>query len=125
MCRPSYHWQIPRLFSGPISFHFSPPQCLSLALLFPLCFLSSFSLSAGSFPSAFRYSSVFPVHVFCHFTVPTLCDPMDCSPPGSSVHRIHQVTIPAWVASVHGILQARISMGIAMPSSRGSSQSRD
>ena len=37
----------------------------------------------------------------------TLCDPMDCSPPGSSVH---------------GILQARILEWVAMPSSRGSSQ---
>ena len=34
---------------------------------------------------------------------PTLCDPMDCSPPGSSVH---------------GILQARILEWVAMPSSR-------
>ena len=41
---------------------------------------------------------------------PTLCDPMDCSPPGSSVH---------------GILQARIMEWVAMPSSRGSSQLRD
>ena len=38
---------------------------------------------------------------------PTLCDPMDCSPPGSSVC---------------GILQARILEWVAMPSSRGSSQ---
>ena len=38
---------------------------------------------------------------------PTLCDPMDCSPPGSSVH---------------GILQARILEWVAMPSSKGSSQ---
>ena len=29
---------------------------------------------------------------------PTLCDPMDCSPPGSSVHRISQVRILEWVA---------------------------
>ena len=36
----------------------------------------------------------------------TLCDPMDYSPPGSSVH---------------GILQARILEWVAMPSSRGSS----
>ena len=35
---------------------------------------------------------------------------MDCSPPGSSVH---------------GIVQARILEGVAMPSSRGSSQPRD
>ena len=40
----------------------------------------------------------------------TLCDPMDCSPPGSSVH---------------GILQARILEWVAMSSSRGSSQPRD
>ena len=41
---------------------------------------------------------------------PTLCDPMDCSLPGSSVY---------------GILQARILKWVAMPSSRGSSQPRD
>ena len=41
---------------------------------------------------------------------PALCDPMDCSPPGSSVP---------------GILQARILEWVAMPSSRGSSQPRD
>ena len=41
---------------------------------------------------------------------PTLCDPMDCSPPGSSVHGIRQAGILGWVAT---------------PSSRGSSWSRD
>ena len=41
---------------------------------------------------------------------PALFNPMDCSPPGSSVH---------------GILQARILEGISMPSSRGSSLPRD
>ena len=40
----------------------------------------------------------------------TLCDPMGCSPPGSSVH---------------GILQARILEWVAISFSRGSSQSRD
>ena len=29
---------------------------------------------------------------------PTLCDPMDCSTPGSSVHRITQARILEWVA---------------------------
>ena len=38
---------------------------------------------------------------------PTLCDPVDCRPPGSSVH---------------GILQARVLEWVATPSSRGSSQ---
>ena len=41
---------------------------------------------------------------------PTLCDPMDCSPPGSAVH---------------GISQARIVEWVAIPFSRGYSQSRD
>ena len=41
---------------------------------------------------------------------PTLCDPMDCSPPGSSVH---------------GIVPARILEWVAMPFSRASSQPRD
>ena len=41
---------------------------------------------------------------------PSLCNPMDCSPPGSFVH---------------GILQARILEWVAMPSSRESSQPRD
>ena len=40
----------------------------------------------------------------------TLCNPMDYSPPGSSVH---------------GILQARILEWVAMPSSMESSQGRD
>ena len=39
-----------------------------------------------------------------------LCDPMDCSPPGFSVH---------------GILQARVLEWVAIPFSRGSSRSRD
>ena len=29
----------------------------------------------------------------------TLCDPMDCSPPGSSIHRILQARILEWVAT--------------------------
>ena len=41
---------------------------------------------------------------------PTLCDPVDCSPPGYSVH---------------GILQARILEWIAISFSRGSSRPRD
>ena len=41
---------------------------------------------------------------------PTLCEPVDASPPGSSVH---------------GILQGRILEWVAIPFSRGSSQPRD
>ena len=41
---------------------------------------------------------------------PTLCDPLDCSPPGSSVY---------------GTFQERILEGVAIFSSRGSSRPRD
>ena len=54
---------------------------------------------------------------FCHeervlvsHLYPTLCDPMDCSPPGSSVR---------------GILQTRILEWVSTSFSRGSSQPRD
>ena len=40
----------------------------------------------------------------------TLCDPTDCSLPGSSIH---------------GIFQARVLEWVAIPFSRGSSQPRD
>ena len=29
---------------------------------------------------------------------PTLCDPMDCSLPGFSVHGVFQARVPEWVA---------------------------
>ena len=34
----------------------------------------------------------------CAQSCPTLCNPMDCSPPGSSVHGIFQARILEWVA---------------------------
>ena len=53
-------------------------------------------------------------NIFCCCSVaklcPTLCNPMDCSPPGSSVH---------------GILKAGILEQVAFPVSRGFSRSRD
>ena len=51
-----------------------------------------------------------PVCLLSPFSRVWLCDPVDCSPPGSSAH---------------GILQARILEWVAMPFSRGSSQPRD
>ena len=50
------------------------------------------------------------VKVLVAQSCPTLWDPRDCSPRGSSVH---------------GILQARILEQVAIPFSRGSSQPRD
>ena len=53
------------------------------------------------------------IHIICVCLVaqscPTLSNPIDCNPPGSSVH---------------GILQARILEWVAIPFSRGSSQPR-
>ena len=34
----------------------------------------------------------------CAQSCPTLCDAMDCSPPGSSLHGIFQARILKWVA---------------------------
>ena len=59
------------------------------------------------------YSSVSSCLLMMHVhaqTQPTLCDPMDCSLPGSSVH---------------GTFQARILEWVAISASRGSSWPRD
>ena len=56
----------------------------------------------------------FQVRAVCYClvtkSVPTLCNPMNCSPPGSAVHGISQARILEWVAILF---------------SRGSSQPRD
>ena len=46
-------------------------------------------------------------------TCPTVCDPMDCTPP------------PPPGSSIHGILQERILEWVAISSSRGSSSPRN
>ena len=68
-----------------------------------------------AFPISLTEETIFPplymnVHVFITQLCLTLCDPMDCNPPSSSVH---------------GILQARLLKWVAIPFSRGSSQPRD
>ena len=50
------------------------------------------------------------VHAKLLQSCPTFCNPMNCSPPGSSVH---------------GILQARILKWVVIPFSRGLSRPRD
>ena len=58
----------------------------------------------------FTGAIVLTLKVLITQSCPTLCYPMDCSPPSSSVH---------------GILQARILEWVHMPSSRESSRPRD
>ena len=81
----------------------------------PLCilvlnagFLSSVFAVCGSIPT--QCSMCVGVCELSHFSRVWLCDPVDCSPPGSSMH---------------GILRARIPECIAIPSSRGSSRPKD
>ena len=58
--------------------------------------------------SVFNYNAC--VYMLVTQSCLTLCNPMDCSPPGSSVHEI---------------LQARLLEWVAISYSRGSSQPRD
>ena len=64
---------------------------------------------ADSFPLSHRGNPL-KVKVSVAQLCPTLCNPVDCSPPGSSVH---------------GILQARILEWVAISFSRGSSQPKN
>ena len=68
--------------------------------------LTSPALTTGFFTTSATWESESEVAQSC----PTLCDPMDCSPPGSSVL---------------GIFQARVLEWIAISFSRGSSRPRD
>ena len=63
--------------------------------------------SSGRLPVGWEWSETWKCWSLSHVW---LCDPMDCSPPGFSVH---------------GILQARILDWVAISFSRGSSQPRD
>ena len=74
----------------------------------PLC---SLGVAGGMWEKALSQDKTLEgMHAKSLQSCPTLCDPMDCSPPGPSVH---------------GILQARILKWVAIPSSSKSSQPRD
>ena len=86
--------------------------CLILACIC-LGSLARSSLS-HSFASKCYLKSKVQMHVCMHAhslqSCPTLCSPMDCSPPG---------------CSIHGIIRARILEWVGKPFSRGSSWPRD
>ena len=85
-----------------------------IAWIWVIILPSTLSLISAFVPSF----SVFRMTVNCSWSCesevaqscPTLCDPVDCSPPGSSVH---------------GILQPRILEWVAISFSRGYSRPRD
>ena len=63
------------------------------------CFLTLFNWRAKAYIGTKYFSYSTCVHAKSLPLSPTLCDPMDCSPPGSSVHGIPQARIPEWVAT--------------------------
>ena len=63
--------------------------CLVKALVFPVVMYGSESLTIKKAAAAIAAKSL--------QSCPTLCDPMDCSPPGSSIHGIFQATVLEWV----------------------------
>ena len=112
---PIYAWNIPLI----------PPIFLKKSLVLHIILFASISLhcSLKGFISPYYFLEfciqlhleLLKIHnIVCACSVPqlypTLCNPMDYIPPGSSVHRI---------------FQARTMEQVAISSSRGSSQTRD
>ena len=100
-------WDFPGKNTGVV-YHFLlqaifPTQRLTPGLLHCRQILYQLSLTC-------QEGSVGSGCVLSHYSRISSLRTMDCSPPGSSAH---------------GILQARLLSWVAMPSSRGSSQSRD
>ena len=98
------------------SSHFSEQKAGKAGMCISLCYLNPIaSQSEGTLSETLRegvlHSEKAPEGVcLVSQSCPTLCDLMECGPPGSSVH---------------GILQARILEWVAIPLSGGSSQPRD
>ena len=57
-----------------------------------------FTLLATPRSALYHSSLTLKVKVLVTHSCPTLCNPMDCSPPGSSVHGVFQARIREWVA---------------------------
>ena len=72
----------------------SPPSGTSLTLAFP------------SHPTAVAAKSL--------QSCPTLCDPMDCSPPGSSIHGIFQARVLEWGAIAFSDSGIKINIRISL-----------
>ena len=60
--------------------------------------LFTYATAVSRITNASRHRVIVSEEVLVAQSCPTLCDPMDCSPPGSSVHEIFQARILEWVA---------------------------
>ena len=102
----------------------TPGPVIALTVFFLMCIHTqpgaeptwkSLTMTVFSFPQPWAeargsLSIISLVKVLVTQSCPTLCDPMNCTLPGSSIHEILQTRILEWVA---------------IPFSRGSSQHRD
>ena len=116
----SVYREISMLCLPSFSFSFLSPSLLSSPSLLPpppktSSFIEKKSGNTSSFSTCYPWVMT-PIFLYVLKVsevaqlCPTLCDPVDCSPPGSSIH---------------GILQARILESVAISFSMGSSQPRD
>ena len=71
-----------------------------------------YKLNLAISSESIKISQIYNIHTLSLFSqsFPTVCDPVNCSPPGSFLH---------------GVLQARILEWVAVTSSRASFRSRD
>ena len=95
------HWKTVKtllLFSFPIYYYFFNRSIVDLQ-----CWIS-FRCTAKWFSHTHTYMCVCVcvcvcVHAHAHTqSCPTLCDPMDCRQPGSTVHGISQARILVWIS---------------------------
>ena len=117
------HFHIPHFYNLQDSLEFSLKfftlkinACLNFYLLVSYPHEIMLCLDFLKFTNCVHWASLFLVSNWLDLecevaqSCPTLCDPMDCSLPGSSVHGIFQATVLEWIA-------------ISFP--KGSSQPRD
>ena len=95
-------------------FYYNSSATMTIKLAFSLSIMNCCIIKLKCFEQAFYLfgkKALYPAAIAKLIqSCLTPCDPMDCSPP---------------VSSVHGILQARILERVAMPSFKGSSQPKD
>ena len=90
--------------TAAVSFFYNLPTCLFHFSVPSPSSRISWKEGKTSFEFAFYFSKV---KVLVAQSRLTLCDPLDCSPPGSSDHGILQARILEWVAILQGIFPTR------------------
>ena len=138
----SAHWRVIVSMNQIGQFHFPSPICLfeplyfiQICLLSPLIFVSVFHFFTSfvilyDIKKKICHPTSFNIFVLLAFMLwvsilsslkvlvaqsrLTLCDPVDCSPPGSSVHEILQARILEWVAISYSNLMVYLLLEIRL-----------